>query len=352
MCIRDRLENDGACVAAQTDCRSIRLDCPKPMQISPIPVNEASRILALHALKILDSQPEERFDRLTRMARRMFGVPIAVVSLVDTDRQWFKSRQGIDICETSRDISFCSHALLDDGILEIQDASKDDRFFDNPMVTGDPHVRFYAGCPIRIDNHHAVGTLCLIDSKPRTLSQEDRGLLKDLATLAEEEIAGIQVATLDHLTQLSNRRGFEALGNHVLATCRRLSVPATLLFFDLDGFKQINDRHGHAEGDRALQRFARILGTTFRHSDVYARLGGDEFVVLLSNAPESDISVALDRLRDAVDASNADVEPGLALHFSAGAVTYESESDDITSLLRKADQRMYENKRLRRSKPH
>jgi len=141
-------------------------------------------------------------------------------------------------------------------------------------------------------------------------------------------------------------------GNHVLATCRRLSVPATLLFFDLDGFKQINDRHGHAEGDRALQRFARILGTTFRHSDVYARLGGDEFVVLLSNAPESDISVALDRLRDAVDASNADVEPGLALHFSAGAVTYESESDDITSLLRKADQRMYENKRLRRSKPH
>ena len=139
------------------------------MQISPIPVNEASRILALHALKILDSQPEERFDRLTRMARRMFGVPIAVVSLVDTDRQWFKSRQGIDICETSRDISFCSHALLDDGILEIQDASKDDRFFDNPMVTGDPHVRFYAGCPIRIDNHHAVGTLCPVSYTHLTL---------------------------------------------------------------------------------------------------------------------------------------------------------------------------------------
>ncbi|MEJ2800546.1 sensor domain-containing diguanylate cyclase [Comamonadaceae bacterium PP-2] len=336
---------------AEPDCRSTRRDRLKPMQTPPIPVNEASRILALHALKILDSQPEERFDRLTRMARRIFDVPIAVVSLVDTDRQWFKSKQGIDICETSRDISFCSHALLDDGILEIRDALKDERFFDNPMVTGDPHVRFYAGCPIRIDSHHAVGTLCLIDSKPRTLSAEDRGLLRDLAALAEEEIAGIQVATIDHLTQLSNRRGFEALGNHVLASCRRLFVPATLLFFDLDGFKQINDRHGHAEGDRALQRFAGLLSTTFRHSDVYARLGGDEFVVLLSNAAESDISAALERLQHAVDTSNTELDPGLALRFSVGAAD-EAESDDIASLLRKADQRMYENKRWRRGKPH
>ena len=140
------------------------------MHVPPIPANEASRILALHALKILDSEPEERFDRLTRMARRMFDVPIALVSLVDVDRQWFKSKQGIDASETPRSISFCSHAIVEDHIMEIPDAREDIRFFDNPVVTGDPHVRFYAGCPIKISGGHAVGTLCLVDREPRSVS--------------------------------------------------------------------------------------------------------------------------------------------------------------------------------------
>lgn len=319
------------------------------MHVPPIPANEASRILALHALKILDSEPEERFDRLTRMARRMFDVPIALVSLVDVDRQWFKSKQGIDASETPRSISFCSHAIVEDHIMEIPDAREDIRFFDNPVVTGDPHVRFYAGCPIKISGGHAVGTLCLVDREPRSLSPKDRELLQDLAAMAEDEIAAIQSATIDHLTQMSNRRGFEVLGNHVLATCARLSLPATLLFFDLDGFKQINDQHGHSEGDRALQRFAEAMSLTFRTSDVYARLGGDEFVVLLSNTSESEINAALERLQHAIDASNANVAPGLHLRFSAGAVTSEAGSEDIAALLRKADQRMYENKRLRRT---
>ena len=142
--------------------------------------------------------------------------------------------------------------------MEIPDAREDIRFFDNPVVTGDPHVRFYAGCPIKISGGHAVGTLCLVDREPRSLSPKDRELLQDLAAMAEDEIAAIQSATIDHLTQMSNRRGFEVLGNHVLATCARLSLPATLLFFDLDGFKQINDQHGHSEGDRALQRLSLI----------------------------------------------------------------------------------------------
>ncbi|MFH0934086.1 MAG: GAF domain-containing protein, partial [Pseudomonadota bacterium] len=118
------------------------------MHIPAIPDNESQRLQALHGRALLDTPAEERFDRLTRLARNMLGVRIALVSLVDTDRQWFKSRQGLDACETGRDISFCGHAILDDAIFEITDASLDLRFADNPLVTGPPHIRFYAGAPL------------------------------------------------------------------------------------------------------------------------------------------------------------------------------------------------------------
>ena len=118
------------------------------MQKPGKPADEAQRLEALRALSILDTLPEERFDRLTRLAKRLFGVPIALVSLVDDHRQWFKSRQGLEVSETPRDISFCGHAVLGDDIFLVTDASKDERFFDNPLVTDDPHIRFYDGCPL------------------------------------------------------------------------------------------------------------------------------------------------------------------------------------------------------------
>ena len=118
------------------------------MKVAPIPVNEKSRIETLRLLSILDTQPEERFDRFTRMAKRLFSVPIAQVTLVDSERQWFKSSDGVEASETSRDISFCAHAILDDDLMLVADALKDDRFFDNPLVTGDPNIRFYAGASL------------------------------------------------------------------------------------------------------------------------------------------------------------------------------------------------------------
>jgi GAF domain-containing protein len=121
----------------------------------------------LRALKILDSGPEERFDRLTRLAKRMFGVSISLVSLVDSDRQWFKSSQGLDATETPRDISFCRHAILGDTVFAVPDTLKDDRFHDNPLVTDAPNIRFYAGCRLTIAYGSKLGTLCIIDHKPR-----------------------------------------------------------------------------------------------------------------------------------------------------------------------------------------
>lgn len=143
------------------------------MQPPATPRDERTRLETLRSLKLLDTSPSERFDRLTRIARRMFGVPISLVSLVDENRQWFKSRQGLDATETPRDISFCGHAILDDDIFIVPDATKDNRFVDNPLVTDNPNIRFYAGVPLRVSNGSKIGTLCIIDEKPREFSEED-----------------------------------------------------------------------------------------------------------------------------------------------------------------------------------
>jgi diguanylate cyclase (GGDEF)-like protein len=311
-----------------------------------LPVNEASRLDTLRSLNILDTSPEERFDRLTRLAKRLFGVPIALISLVDADRQWFKSCQGLNASETPRDVSFCGHAILEDEILMVPDALLDERFHDNPLVVDDPKIRFYAGCPLTVPNGSKLGTLCLIDQEPRSLDAEDARLLRDLARMAEQEIAALQLATMDELTLLSNRRGFQALAQHALSLCARLGRPASLFFFDLDGFKTINDRFGHAEGDLALTSFGRLLLQTFRESDVIGRFGGDEFAVLMTNCTEADGALALQRLQSAVDAHNRTSQRGYDLRFSVVAVSYAGTQHlSIDALLAEADALMHQRKR-------
>ena len=158
------------------------------MESPQVPQNETIRLQALREFNILDTTAEERFDRLTRLAQAIFGVDIALISLVDADRQWFKSKQGLDACETGRDISFCGHAILENDILNIPDALLDARFVDNPLVTGQPHIRFYAGAPLRPDGQNSIGTLCIIDSKARQLSIKELRMLRDLADSIEHEI--------------------------------------------------------------------------------------------------------------------------------------------------------------------
>ena len=155
---------------------------------APLPDDEERRLQALHQCGVLDTEPEERFDRYTRIASALFGVPIALVSLVDTDRLWFKSRHGLDASETSRDMAFCAHAILGDEVLHVPDALQDLRFADNPLVTGEPHIRFYAGAPLTLADGSQAGTLCLIDHRPRHLDETQLGLLRDLGKLVEREL--------------------------------------------------------------------------------------------------------------------------------------------------------------------
>ena len=319
------------------------------MKTPDIPPDEDARLAELRSLNVLDTIAEERFDRLTRMAKRLFGVDVALVSLVDENRQWFKSCAGMELSETPRDISFCGHAILGDGAFVIPDALQDERFADNPLVAGPPHVRFYAGCPLRGPGGRKLGTLCIIDSKPRAFSDEDVEMLVDLALMVEREFSAIEWATVDELTGLSNRRGFMMLAQHSLQLCTRQNIPAALVFIDLDHLKQVNDQLGHAEGDWVLVTFAQHLMKAFRSSDVVARLGGDEFLVLLTNHSKAAAESAMARLQQALDATNEAEARGYDISFSYGLVEFDPKRHHtIGALISEGDSLMYKTKKARR----
>jgi len=161
---------------------------------APIPVDEEKRLAALRDLEVLDTPPEERFDRLTRIAAALFEMPITLVSLVDENRQWMKSTCGTDIRETPRDVSFCAHAVANRDVLVVPDAKLDPRFADNPVVAGPPGVRFYAGHPVYTPDGSCVGTLCLLDTRPRHFPETSIALLRDMAGLVAKELLAPRAA--------------------------------------------------------------------------------------------------------------------------------------------------------------
>lgn len=159
------------------------------MLLAPIPPNEKERLAAVLELKILNTKREERFDRITKMALERFRVPIATISILDSDREWYKSCQGIDAKETPRSTSFCGHVISQNYIFVIKDTLLDPRFADNPQVTGPPFIRFYAGVGLSNQkNNLTVGVLCIKDTKPREFNREDIIALRDLGSLAEQEL--------------------------------------------------------------------------------------------------------------------------------------------------------------------
>lgn len=210
---------------------------------APLPTDEADRLAALERYGILDTAPEARFDRITRLAQTLFDVPIALVSLVDRDRQWFKSCIGLDVLETGRDAAFCAHAILADGVTEVLDPEGDPRFADNPLVTGPPHIRYYAGAPLITPDGFALGTLCIIDQRTRApLTPHDRATLRDLADVVVDDLELRNLLGETHTVKLeesaanASKMEFLAWLSHELKTPLTAvrGFADTLLLTDLD----------------------------------------------------------------------------------------------------------------------
>jgi len=311
-----------------------------------IPDNELIRLDTLRSLNILDTPAEERFDRLTRLAKRMFGVPMALVSLIDENRQWFKSCNGLDASETARDISFCGHAILGEEIFLVPDAAADERFADNPLVTRFPHIRFYAGSPLKHANGSKLGTLCILDTRPRSLNRDDLIDLRYLSEMAERELSAANLATTDELTGLSNKRGFILLAEKSLSFCLRQNTHCSLVYIDLDNFNDINTTYGEQEGDKALKLFSEKLKANFRDSDVIGRLGGDEFVLLLNNTNSTLAEAIVSKFEEAIKEFNTFSRLRYRLTFARSVVTaYLHAGTSVETMLKDAESLLQDNRR-------
>ncbi|MDH3638435.1 MAG: diguanylate cyclase [Gammaproteobacteria bacterium] len=308
-----------------------------------IPSNESQRLQTLRDLNLLDTPPEERFDRVTRLAKQVFSTDIALVSLVDADRQWFKSRQGLDAEETPRDISFCGHAILGDDIMVVNNAEKDQRFCDNPLVCGDPNIRFYAGYPLAAPDGSRIGTLCVIDDKPKEISTEQLQLLRELGRMVEEELIAANNSTNDAVTGISNRNGFIAIANHLLPMCRRKEQPATLLLFDVQNLQEIEQQAGRTEADTTATELAHMLMASFRDSDIVARVSFNVFCVLLAGADLDGADPARYRFDKQLSEHNRDPSCQHEILIEAHAVAYkEGRHADAAALLQDGEVRIIE----------
>lgn len=314
------------------------------MKFPGIPENEEERLKSLYMIDLLDTRDDERFERLTRIGKNLFQVPVALISLLDRDRQWLLACQGLNTRQTTRDVSFCGHAILQEGPFIVNDARLDERFHDNPLVTGEPFIRFYAGYPVRLPDGAIVGTLCLINSTPREFSEEDIALLKDLAFIVEDEFQVISMAMTDSLTGIINRRGFYRSGERRFLELQRNQTPFSIIYFDLDKFKPINDLWGHAEGDDVLKIFAAQLRQHLNPKDIAGRLGGDEFAVLLTS--QSDTQPFLDKLRESMDAHNQQSGKPYNINYSYGILNSDSgEYSSLLDMIKESDTVMYSEKR-------
>ncbi|WMC11009.1 sensor domain-containing diguanylate cyclase [Oceanimonas pelagia] len=333
---------------------------------------QAQRLAALAAYEILDTPPEAAFDEITELAALICDVPAAVINFIDRDRQWFKSERGLGIRETPLDISICAHVILQSELFVVPDIRLDPRFAHFPLVTGEPHLRFYAGALLKSPDGIPIGTLCVLDYQPRELSQKQRTAL---ITLANQVMANLELmrahraqatliqelqsaqkelmhlASTDPLTGLFNRRAMEERLNQARAPGWQRGTPATLMLMDLDHFKAINDEFGHETGDRVIAHFAGICKKVFRQSDVIGRWGGEEFIVLLPDTTEDEARQAAARLHRSLRRSPLACDDYRSLYITVSAGLCGLSSDrELEHTLRLADRLLYQAKRSGRNR--
>ncbi|HSS65946.1 MAG TPA: sensor domain-containing diguanylate cyclase [Gammaproteobacteria bacterium] len=330
------------------------------MKKPALPANEAERLENLNQLKILYSPAEERFDRITRIVRRIFDAPVALVSLVSEDKQWIKSNQGLSDTETPREFSFCGHAILRQEPLIIQNAAKDPDFADNPLVTSAPGIRFYAGCPIRYEGT-PLGTLCVIDMVPRQFKSSDVDALKSLAAWVENELKvnRMSVAQMDLLSKLNdserrsmidpvtrvwNQTAMDDVLETEFARAKRQKTPMALLQVDVAGFEGLVEQHGEVAADEILREVTQRIRNCVRPHDVVGRVGNHEFLIFLGGCNAVDTKSIARRIsaRIADEAINVE-DKAIPVRLNIGAASSRTVTDLMLRKLKElATAAMYE----------
>lgn len=349
----------------------------------PVPANEDKRMQVLADYNILDSLPEQAYDDFARLASAICGTPIALITLLDDHRQWFKANVGLGGSETPRSQAFCAHAIMDPGeVMTVEDAMLDQRFAANPLVTGDPGIRFYAGAPLVAPTGEALGTLCVIDRQPRTLDETQREALEILAREIivqlelRRSIATLEQAVLDQekyvellqeyqrdiekvrvhlesqsvtdvLTGVRNRRSFDLTIEEEFMRAQARHTTLSLLMIDIDRFKSFNDDFGHPAGDEVIRSVAHLLQSEMRVSDSLFRYGGEEFAVVLPETTSKGAFVLAERFRRAVQRTPW---PKRAITISIGVAATETNTVSPRDLLQSADQALYSAKQTGRNR--
>ncbi len=317
---------------------------------SPTPPNETARLAAARAFECFDSEPELEFDVLTRIAAHAFAAPIAIIGLLDSDRVWLKSRVGWSARELERRHSCCAHTVL--SLLEpfvVEDLRADTRFSNTPWVAADPQLRFYAGAPVVDPANNAIGTIAVLDVRPRAFSGSQRTTLMDLSTTVMTALHARRhalelgrIALTDQLTRLGNRARLQQSIAIELSHARRHEQPFAVLSMDLDSFKDINEAHGHAAGDEVLCLVTERLSQLVREGDTLVRLGGDEFAIVTRHCAKDEAAILAERIAKAVHAPMAlaggavvcvGISIGIAVHTNAVA--------SVEMLLSQAEQALY-----------
>lgn len=349
----------------------------------PVPADDDARVAALRALRVLDAGPDRSLEDIVALAALVCGTPIAVITLIDAQRQQYLAATGIARAETPRDEAFCNHAIVSpDEVLVVEDTAGDERFALLPAVVGEPHVRAYAGAPLVTSTGAALGTVCVLDARSRSFTVEQRQALRTLSRLAVAHIelrealgelegevleqgahleqlqqyqreleearstAALQSQT-DELTGLGNRRGLRSWLAEEVERARRYGTECSVLMIDIDQFKAVNDEHGHLVGDEVVRAVAERVRADLRPLDYVARFGGDEFIAVLPTTGAVGARILAERLRRNIAAA---VWPYGDITLSIGVAALTDSMETVRDLIAAADAALYVSKREGRNR--
>lgn len=305
--------------------------------------DEYGRQQAVDRLQVFGTTKEKPFERIADLVQTTLDVPICAVSLIDHDRQWFRASRGLGVDQTPRSVAFCDHTIRADEPLIVEDALLDHRFAENPLVLGEPFIRSYLGIPLKMPDGYMVGSLCVIDQRPRVFLLSEIEILKSFAGLVAGELELRMIAAVDGLTKALSRTAWIRQVEAEIDRSTREGLSLSIVMLDLDHFKRVNDNYGHDVGDLVLTRTTAAIREVLRKHDLCGRLGGEEFVVCLTNASAEAGMELAERMRIKIGNLQFSEQAGLSCSASFGVATLKP-NENLDQLLKRADDALYKAK--------